>query len=109
MPQKNWEVTFHGRRNTKEQRDDCTGGGTILLADEDHKINFMSDRNENRSASNDRPDDMTGKGHDRQGIDKAPGEEASSDMENVVANTQKGKSKVDGDPSKEPDQPIDQQ
>jgi hypothetical protein len=69
----------------------------------------MSDRNENRPASNDRPDEMTGKGHDRQGIDKAPGEESSSDMENVVADTQRGKNKVDGDPSKESDQPIGQE
>lgn len=59
-------------------------------------------RNNNRSM----PDDMTGKGHGRQGVDKAPGEETSQDTDNVVANTQKGKNKVDGDPSKESDRPI---
>jgi hypothetical protein len=53
-------------------------------------------------------DDMTSKGHSRQGIDKAPGEETAQDTENVVADTQKGKNKVDGDPSRESDQPIDQ-
>jgi hypothetical protein len=49
----------------------------------------------------------TGKTHGPQGIDKAPGEETSQDTENVVAQTQKGKNKVDGDPSKESDQPIE--
>ncbi len=53
------------------------------------------------------PDDITDKGHGPQGIDKAPGEETSQDTENVVYETQKGKNKVDGDPSKESDQPID--
>ncbi len=52
-------------------------------------------------------DDMTNKGHGPQGVDKAPGEETSRDTENVVYETQKGKNKVDGDPSKESDQPID--
>lgn len=52
---------------------------------------------------------MAGPHRDRQGIDKAPGEEqATGETENVVADTQKGKNKVDGDPSKESDQPIDQ-
>jgi hypothetical protein len=50
--------------------------------------------------------EQTGRGHGPQGIDKAPGEETSQDTENVVAQTQKGKNKVDGDPSKESDQPI---
>ncbi|RYZ59405.1 MAG: hypothetical protein EOO14_08455 [Chitinophagaceae bacterium] len=55
------------------------------------------------------PADMAGPHRDRQGIDKAPGEEqATGETENVVADTQKGKNKVDGDPSKESDQPIDQ-
>lgn len=53
-------------------------------------------------------DDKTGKGHDRQGIDKAPGEETAQDIENVVSDTQRGKNKVDGDPSKESDKPIEQ-
>ena len=53
-------------------------------------------------------DDMTGKGHDRQGNDKAPGEETAQDLQNVVSETQRGKNKVDGDPSKESDQAIEQ-
>jgi len=53
-------------------------------------------------------DDMTSKGHGRQGTDKAPGEETSQDLQNVVQETQKGKNKVDGDPTKESDQPIEQ-
>ena len=68
------------------------------------KNDVMPDRNQ----QNDRPDDMTSKNHDRQGIDKAPGEETAGDLENVVSNTQRGKNKVDGDPSEESDKPIDQ-
>ena len=52
---------------------------------------------------------MAGPHRDRQGVDKAPGEETrEGKIENVVADTQKGKNKVDGDPSRESDQPIDQ-
>lgn len=52
---------------------------------------------------------MAGPHRDRQGIDKAPGEEKTTGQpENVVADTQKGKNKVDGDPSKDSDQPIQQ-
>jgi hypothetical protein len=43
-----------------------------------------------------------------QGIDKAPGEEPAHDTERVIYETQRGKNKVDGDPSKESDQPINQ-
>jgi hypothetical protein len=50
------------------------------------------------------PQEQPGRGP--QGIDKAPGEETAHDAENVIAETQKGKNKVDGDPSKESDQPI---
>ena len=67
----------------------------------------MADRNQ-KNNFDPLKDDMTGKGHDRQGIDKAPGEETAEDTQNVVADTQRGKNKVDGDPSKESDQPIDQ-
>jgi hypothetical protein len=49
-----------------------------------------------------------GKGVGMQGIDKAPGEEPARSTENVTWESQKGKNKVDGDPSKESDQPIDQ-
>jgi hypothetical protein len=65
----------------------------------------MQDRNEQ---NNDRPDDRTGKGHGSDGNDKAPGEETAQDNDNFVADTQRGKNKVDGDPSKETDQPVDQ-
>ena len=55
------------------------------------------------------PGQMAGPHRDRQGNDKAPGEEQrEGPIENVVAETQKGKNKVDGDPSKESDQPINQ-
>jgi hypothetical protein len=64
---------------------------------------IMNDRNQQNQ---DRPDDMSGKG--RQGIDKNPGEKTSGDPENVVADTQKGKNKVDGDPSQAPDKPVQQ-
>ena len=45
------------------------------------------------------------KSHGPQGVDKAPGEERSTDFENVVQDTQRAKNKVDGDPSKPEDQP----
>ena len=62
----------------------------------------------NRHLSSDRnPEELANKTHGPQGIDKAPGEETSQDMENVVAQTQKGKNKVDGDPSLPSDQPIE--
>jgi len=68
----------------------------------------MDDRN-NRPFSSDRKEGeyLTGKSHGPQGIDKAPGEETSGDTKNVVAETQKGKNKVDGDPSQKSDQPIE--
>jgi len=67
----------------------------------------MNDRNQ-QSDKNSLQDDMISKGHDRQGIDKAPGEETAQDLQNVVSETQRGKNKVDGDPSKESDQPMEQ-
>lgn len=64
---------------------------------------------ENNKQQLNNPNEMAGPHRDRQGIDKAPGEEQNTgSTENVVAETQKGKNKVDGDPSKESDQPIDQ-
>ena len=65
-------------------------------------------QNDNRNR-NERPDDQTSKSHDRQGIDKTPGEETAGDLENVVNTTQRGKNKVDGDPSQTADQPLDQE
>lgn len=67
----------------------------------------MQDEQSKQNLNN--PSDMAGAHRDRQGIDKAPGEEQREGaIENVVADTQKGKNKVDGDPSQESDQPIDQ-
>ena len=63
--------------------------------------------NRNNSEKPDRPDDDTSKTHGSQGIDKAPGEETSQDLDNMVSNTQKGKNKVDGDPSLPSDRPIE--
>ena len=65
--------------------------------------------NEQDKQSLNNPSDMAGAHRDRQGIDKAPGEEErEGPIENVVADTQKGKNKVDGDPSQESDQPAEQ-
>jgi hypothetical protein len=64
---------------------------------------------DNKNERDNRPDDKTGKLHDRQGMDKAPGEETAGDLENVVSITQRGKNKVDGDPSLPSDRPIDQE
>ncbi len=56
--------------------------------------------------SNNGYNNMANPGRGQQGVDKAPGEEEAGDTENVVADTQKGKGKVDGDPSQGSDQPI---
>lgn len=53
-------------------------------------------------------DKMANKGRGMQGIDKAPGEEPSQTNEQFTVQTQKGK-KVDADPSKESDKPLDHQ
>ena len=66
------------------------------------------DNQQNKEELNN-PSQMAGAHRDRQGIDKAPGEEErEGPIENVVADTQKGKNKVDGDPSQESDKPIEQ-
>jgi hypothetical protein len=67
----------------------------------------MSDRNQN-SDSNPAtsPDNLTNRGNGMQGIDKAPGEETPTSTDNPVYTTQKGKNKVDGDPSVAADQPA---
>jgi hypothetical protein len=67
----------------------------------------MSDRNQHNNRNNLR-DEKTGRDYGMQGIDKAPGEETSQHDDKIVADTQKGKGKVDGDPSKESDQPINE-
>ncbi len=69
----------------------------------------MQDQNRNQQdKQRESTDTMANRGHGPQGIDKAPGEEPSQDTENVVYETQKGKNKVDGDPDKPSDQPINQ-
>lgn len=57
--------------------------------------------------SRDQPNHLETPGHGPQGIDKAPGEETSTDTVNFVPETQKGK-KVDADPSKESGKPAQQ-
>jgi hypothetical protein len=47
--------------------------------------------------------------HGMQGIDKAPGEETPGAPDQFISQSQKGKNSVDGDPSKQSDQPIPQQ
>jgi hypothetical protein len=72
------------------------------------KAQMMENKNNEQQLNN--PSQMAGPHRDRQGIDKAPGEEQrEGSIENVVADTQKGKNKVDGDPTQESDQPINQQ
>lgn len=68
----------------------------------------MNTQNNKEELNN--PSEMAGPHRDRQGIDKAPGEEQrEGPIENVVADTQKGKNKVDGDLSQESDRPIEQE
>ncbi len=50
----------------------------------------------------------TGPGQGMQGVDKAPGEETATGNEDTIRQSQKGKNKVDGDPSKKSDKPLDQ-
>lgn len=50
-------------------------------------------------------DNVTGKGNGPQGVDKAPGEETSTDTDQLTEDSQKGK-KVDADPSEAEGQPI---
>ena len=67
----------------------------------------MSDRSKEQN-KNSSPEYMPDKGKGMQGIDKAPGEEPARDTINVTRDAQKGKTKVDGDPSKESDRSIEQ-
>ena len=69
----------------------------------------MKDQNNSEDKNLNSPGDMANPGRGQQGIDKAPGEETPQDSDTtpVVYETQKGKNKVDGDPSQESDQPID--
>ncbi|MDB5207707.1 MAG: hypothetical protein JWR72_2782 [Flavisolibacter sp.] len=49
----------------------------------------------------------SGPEHGMQGVDQPPGKETPSSTENIIREAQKGKNKVDGDLSKESDQPMD--
>ncbi len=51
-------------------------------------------------------DNYAGKAFGPEGVDTAPGEEVAGTTKNVVADTQKGKGKEDGDPSIAEDQPV---
>ncbi|GAA4753747.1 hypothetical protein [Flavisolibacter ginsenosidimutans] len=65
--------------------------------------------NEKNKKQLNNPSQMAGPHRGRQGVDKAPGEEEhEGPVEDIVADTQRGKNKVDGDPSQESDQPINQ-
>lgn len=66
----------------------------------------MTDRNQ--SADPSRADYMTGKGHGAQGVDKAPGEETSQDIQYGSKDSQKGK-KVDADPDQPGDKPVNEE
>jgi hypothetical protein len=66
----------------------------------------MSDRNQ--SGDRDR-DAFTGKDRGMQGIDKAPGEEPAQSAEQFIDQTQRGRNKNDGDPTKESDKPLNHQ
>lgn len=68
------------------------------------KLLSMEERKQPGSPANE-----ANKGRGMQGIDKAPGEEPAQSLDQFVAQTQKGKNKVDGDPSNESDRPLDHQ
>lgn len=68
----------------------------------------MQDRNEQFKTDNDKKETpVANHSHGPQGIDKAPGEEASEDNVQFKEETQKGK-KVDADPTQASDKPAEQ-
>jgi hypothetical protein len=67
----------------------------------------MKDNSDQNSRSIKDGNSMTSGGQGPQGVDKAPGEETTEENVQFTKETQKGK-KVDGDPSKESDQPVEQ-
>ena len=69
----------------------------------------MKDQKTQSTSNKNTGEEFANKNHGPEGVDKAPGEETAGDIENVVAQTQKGKSKNDGDPSEESDRPIEQE
>lgn len=69
----------------------------------------MTSRKEQRGqVQENTPNKLQTPGHGPQGIDKAPGEESSQDNVQFTQQAFKGK-KVDRDPSKEEDEPLDKQ
>ena len=67
----------------------------------------MEGKNNKEQLNN--PSQMAGAHRDRQGVDKAPGEEErEGPIENVVSETQKGKQQVDADLGDESDRPADE-
>ena len=69
----------------------------------------MTNRNEKaEQEQQNRTNKLQTPGHGPQGIDKAPGEEPSKDNVQFTQEAFKGK-KVDRDPSKEEDKPLDKQ
>lgn len=51
-------------------------------------------------SNSERPDDKTGPHHGSDGVDKAPGEETSADLDNSISDTQKAKTPNDADPTR---------
>lgn len=66
----------------------------------------MTDKSQQNDSKKGMEDEWVGKGYGMQGIDKAPGEETSQHDKKIVADTQKGKAKEDGDPSRPAGKPI---
>jgi hypothetical protein len=67
----------------------------------------MQDRNE-QSPRQGNSDELAGRSHGMQGVDKAPGEETNQDNVQFQQETQKGK-KVDADLEREEDRPLENQ
>ncbi len=67
----------------------------------------MKNKKDQTSLNHKNENITTNRGKGPQGVDKAPGEETSEENIQFTQQTQKGK-KVDGDPSKESDQPSEQ-
>ena len=73
-----------------------------------HKI-ISADTKTGMDKQQNNPSEMAGPHRDRQGVDKAPGEEQrEGPIENVAADTQKGKQQVDADLDDEQDRPAPQ-
>lgn len=69
----------------------------------------MQQRNDDTAGrQQNRPNSLEQPGRGPQGIDKAPGEETSQENVQFTQQSQKGK-KVDRDPSRAEDEPLDKQ